>query len=198
MKSAVMIGDSHSQIIFPLLKDKLNLNYKEIISKPGWGIRKYMNENIIESLPEADVVIVSLGGNNFEMTPTAYGEEVQRFLDLLKTKFKRVVWIGPFYSDDQSVNFRHARTNVLLKLDLPISVGYIETYKLSKPLTRRDQVHFTRDGYKEIVSLIEKKAQALTGGSFPRVWISHPKFLIPMGLAVTFFTLGIFSGDKDG
>ena len=51
MKTAVMIGDSHSQLVFPFSKDQLPFQYLDIISKPGWGVKKYMNEGIPQSLP---------------------------------------------------------------------------------------------------------------------------------------------------
>jgi hypothetical protein len=191
-----MIGDSHSQLLFPFIKDHLGLNYLDVISNPGWGIKKFMSRGIIQNLPDADVAVVSLGGNNHNMDMNSYATEIHEFIDLLQTKFKRIVWIGPFYSDDKDVNFRHARTNILLKLELPISVGYIDTYDLSQSFERYDKVHFNRDGYKELVSQIQGKVKTLIYAISPRVWISHPKMLIPFGVAITMFSFGIFGASR--
>ena len=196
MKTAVMIGDSHSQLLFPFIKEYLGLNYLDIISEPGWGIKRYMSQGVVQLLPSADVAVVSLGGNNRNMDMISYATEVKEFVDLLQTKFKRIVWIGPFYSDDPDVNFRHARTNIFLKLELPISVGYIDTYDLSKPIVRYDKVHFERDGYKLLVEQIQDKVKTLVHSIRPRVWISHPKVSIPLGVALAMFSFGIFGASR--
>jgi lysophospholipase L1-like esterase len=197
MKSAVMIGDSHSQLVFPFAKDELPFFYEEIISKPGWGVKKFMQEGIPQSLPPADVVIVALGGNNQDMDRRSYEQEVDRFLDVLKSKFKRIVWIGPYYSTDKSVNRRHTLTNIFLKLHLPISVGYIETYGI-RDIPHRDGVHFNTDGYKEVVRRILPKLKAQSTGILPRVWLSHPKFVIPISTFATTLVLTFGLGGRNG
>ena len=189
MKTGVMIGDSHSQLVFPLLSDKLSLRFEEIISKPGWGVKKFMSEGIPQNLPEADVCIVALGGNNMDMNEASYMASVQQFLDVLKTKYKRIVWIGPYYSTDGGVNRRHYFTNLFLKLHLPISIGYIETYKLGRDIPHRDGVHYRLDGYKALIQLFFKRLNRLVFGIAPRVWLSHPKVGIPFTSAIVSFAL---------
>ena len=161
MKTAVMIGDSHSQIVFPLLKGILNLNFLEIISEPGWGVKKFMSKDIPQNLPSADICIVALGGNNFDMSSNSYMNTVTEFLDVLKPKFKRIVWIGPYFATREDVDRRHAITNLFLKLHLPISVGYIETYKLGREIPHYDGVHYKRDGYQQLVELFITKLKSL-------------------------------------
>ena len=197
MKTAVMIGDSHSQIVFPLLTGLLNLNFLEIISEPGWGVKKFMSKGIPQDLPSADICIVALGGNNFDMNNLSYMNTVDEFLDVLKPKFKRIVWIGPYFSTREDVDHRHAVTNLFLKLHLPISVGYIETYKLGREIAHRDGVHYTRDGYKKLIDLYIKKLRGLALGVKPRVWLSHPKFAIPVSTMIGVFALlaGFSGGD---
>jgi len=197
MKTAVMIGDSHSQLVFPFAKDKLPFQYLDIISKPGWGVKKFMNEGIPQSLPSADVVIVALGGNNFDMDRRSYENEVKEFLQVLKPKFKRIVWIGPYFSTDESVNRRHALTNVFLKLFLPISVGYIETFSI-RDIPHRDGVHFETNGYREIVERILPKLKAQSLGILPRVWLSHPKFVIPISTFASTLVLAFGLGGRNG
>ena len=197
MKTAVMIGDSHSQLVFPFAKDKLPFKYLDIISKPGWGVKKFMNEGIPQSLPSADVVIVALGGNNFDMDRRSYENEVNQFLQVLEAKFKRIVWIGPYFSTDPNVNRRHALTNVFLKLHLPISVGYIETYGI-RDIPHRDGVHFETNGYKEVVQRIMPKLKAQSLGILPRVWLSHPKFVIPISAFVTTLAFAFGLGGRSG
>lgn len=193
MKTAVMIGDSHSQLVFPFSKDQLPFQYLDIISNPGWGIKKFMSEGIVQSLPSADVVIVALGGNNRDMNRMSYEGEVDAFLSVLKTKFKRIVWIGPYFSTDESVNRRHALTNVFLKLHLPISVGYIDVYDI-RDIPHRDGVHFNSDGYRQVVDRILPKLMAFSSGILPRVWLSHPKFVIPISTFVTTVVLSFGLG----
>jgi len=201
MKTAIMIGDSHSQLVFPFLKDRLPFRYEEITSKPGWGIAKYLQDGNLQDLPTADVAIIALGGNNRDMNLQSYGETLERFLDLLSTKVERVVWIGPYHSTDDSVNDRHNSTNLFLKMLLPVSVGYVDVYDLSKNIPKRDKVHFDTAGYKDIVSKIEKKVKTLSTSILPRVWLSHQKVVTPLMFFVPSFMLGLFIplvGGDDG
>ena len=143
--------------------------------------------------PDADVVIVALGGNNFDMDRHSYEQEVDAFLKVLKGKFKRIVWMGPYFSTEPSVNRRHAITNIFLKLHLPISVGYIETYGI-RDIEHRDGVHFNTDGYKEVVRRILPKLLSLSTGITPRVWLSHPKFVIPISAFISTLALSFGLG----
>ena len=198
MKTAVMIGDSHSQIVFPLLKEKLPFQFDGVVSKPGWGIRKFMQENIIPSLPNAEICIVGLGGNNMNTDSVSYGAELASFLDLLKSKYKRIVWIGPYFSTDESVNTRHAKTNLFLKLNLPITIGYIETYNLGRDIPHRDGVHYNRDGYENLIAQYFSKLKGLTTGIAPRVWLSHPKVVIPVSTMAMTLLISFLLGREDG
>ena len=191
MKTAVMIGDSHSQIVFPLLKEKLPFQFDAVVSKPGWGIRKFMQENIIPSLPNAEICIVGLGGNNMNTDSVSYGAELASFLDLLKSKYKRIVWIGPYFSDEESVNKRHYWTNAFLKVALPSNIGYIDVYDISKPISRQDGVHSNRSGYETIVSQILPRLEQLSTASSFVLWLKQPHVILSVGIAVASFVIGV-------
>lgn len=198
MKTCVMIGDSHSQIVFPLIKDHLPFEYLDIISNPGWGVKRFMSEGIPQALPPADVCIVALGGNNMDMNENSYLATVNEFLEVLKSKYKRIVWIGPYFSTDESVNTRHAKTNLFLKLNLPITIGYIETYNLGRDIPHRDGVHYNRDGYENLIAQYFSKLKALTTGIAPRVWLSHPKVVIPISTMAMTLLISFLLGREDG
>jgi hypothetical protein len=190
MKTAIMIGDSHSQLVFPLIKDKLPFRYEEIISKPGWSTKKYLTEGNLDSLPNADVAIIALGGNNQDMDPISYASTVKEFLEVIGKKVKRIVWIGPYHSTTESVDKRHDLTNLYLNMTLPFGIGYVDVYDLSRDIPKRDGVHFYRDGYANIIEKIENKVRTLSTSSSLRVWLSHKKFVTPFVLIIPSIVTG--------
>jgi hypothetical protein len=201
MKSAVMIGDSHSQLVFPALKKLLNMDVLDSVSKPGWGVKKFMNSFDLDSLPPADVYIVALGGNNHDMNMISYLSSVDAFLGKIAQKAGRIVWISPFQADNQPVEDRHVATFDFLEKGLPRDVKYIDVYTPSVSVPTKDnmQVHYSRSDYKYFAELITPLIQKFA---------DLPKFMLKFSIAkatafATFgfvgFTLSLLVGNaRDG
>lgn len=193
MKNRIaMIGDSHSQILFPLLASSLRSKGHEIVyqvSNAGWGVKSYnQRPDIVSDLVQTDpdVVIVSLGGNN-QKTDDRYREDVKTFIKSLGAK--SIVWIGPFYSTRDDVQRRHQWTDLWLKHRLPSSARYIQTMDISKD-GHTDQVHFTRSKYKQIHDYVLSKISIPI--RLPPVLYRHRKPIIAT------LTLGLVFGIYKG
>lgn len=201
MKTAVMIGDSHSQLVFPALKKLLDMDVLESVSKPGWGVKKFMNSYDLDSLPPADVYIVALGGNNFDMNIMSYIGSVDSFLGKIASKAGRIIWISPFQADNQSVEDRHVKTFEFLDQGLPRDVKYIDVYTPSVDVPTKDsmEVHYSRSDYNYFAELITPAIQKFA---------DLPKFMLKFSIAKAFtfatfgfvgFTLSLLVGNaRDG
>jgi len=153
-----LIGDSHTQIVWPLLKPILEKSGYTVVSQQsqaGWGAKNYVSTGEVETVKRsgADVVIVGLGGNNHNLTDD-YQATVDQFLKGLG-RGKTIVWLGPYSSDLQtaaSTAQRHEWTSNYLQRYLPSQgVVWVDTRSLSKTGHRSDGVHFPRSEYQRIV-----------------------------------------------
>ncbi len=147
-----LIGDSHSQALFPRLRPALEAQGYTIVhevSKPGWGAKKFVQEGLASVPRGTQAVIVSLGGNNRNLDPS-YGEEVGQFLQAIGTD-KPIVWIGPATSEmtiAADTGQRHEWTADYLQGVLPSQgIKFIDSRPFTMYNHRDDGVHFNRDGY---------------------------------------------------
>jgi len=154
-----LFGDSHAQAVFPILEQKIHDNGDEVvISKPmaGWTLAKHL-ENDFESLlasSNADVLLLSLGGNNANLSPS-YGNTVQQALDIAKRYgVKKIYWVSPATAIRNDVQIRHEWTANWLKSNLPKKVRFIDIRPITQNGHREDGVHFTSDKYKEWAELV--------------------------------------------
>ena len=184
-----MIGDSHSQILFPMLAEKLQSQGHQIVyqqSMAGWGVKRYLGESsMLSALSESNpnVVIVSLGGNN-QKTDNRYKDEVDNFLSRLGRK--TIYWIAPFYSTRADVQARHEWTDKWLKWNLPKQTRYIQTMHISQD-KHRDGVHFTRAKYQDIADYIYGQIKSSIG--IPSVLYRNRRRLMATTLL---FGLGLY------
>lgn len=166
MARIALVGDSHTQILWPLLAAVLRTEGHEVVlslARPGWEIPAYLGKDVWEGtrLGEAvhaarpDLVIVSLGGNNFELDPVKYTARIDRFLEAVGHPSRSVVWIGPATSDaskgenSASTGVRHVRTAALQRALLPIrGVRWIDSLPLTRTGHRSDGVHFENAAYR--------------------------------------------------
>ena len=156
-----LIGDSHSQALFPRLRDSLTQQGYEVISmvsKPGWGAKRFVDEGLAIVPAEAEGIVVSLGGNNHNLT-SDYGRQVDTFISSVGPT-KRIVWVGPATSDASiapSVAQRHEWTADYLKDILPSrGIKFIDSRPFTKAGHREDGVHFTAAGYDLWAEKIQK------------------------------------------
>ena len=154
-----LFGDSHAQVVFPILERKLNeQGHDVVISKPvaGWTLKKHL-ENDFESLlmdSDADVLLLSLGGNNADLSPS-YGDTVNKALSIAKRAgIKTIYWVSPASSTRSDVQTRHEWTSNWLKTNLPKKVRFIDIRSITKDGHRSDGVHFTNQKYAEWAELV--------------------------------------------
>ena len=147
-----LIGDSHSQALFPRLRPVLEAAGHTIVhevSNPGWGAKKFVNEGLASVPRGTQAVIVSLGGNNQNLGQS-YGEDVARFLISIGTD-KPIVWIGPATSEmtiAADTGQRHEWTADYLQGVLPSKgIKFIDARPFTMQHHRDDGVHFTHEGY---------------------------------------------------
>lgn len=154
-----LIGDSHSQIIFPALKALLPGDVVLSVSKPGWSESKFLSdESTLQALTQAraDIVIFALGGNNFDFT-NKYTGFINQLLNRARIAgSKRILWIGPFPSSKADVNSRHEKTRNQLLSILPNfnDVVYIDGYPLADVRNSHDGVHFDRSTYQQVAKYV--------------------------------------------
>jgi len=158
-----LIGDSHTQIIFPNLISLIEKDGNEVVfSKPkaGWTLQKHIDNNLENELKnlDVDVVLFSLGGNNQNLT-TSYLDSVKKGIQIAKKSgAKSIYWVSPMYSLNEDVEKRHKWTHILLKNKLPLYfVEYINVRPLTTDGFQSDNVHFVNSKYKELANYIHKK-----------------------------------------
>ena len=190
MSTAILLGDSHSQVHFTHLMNMFpNLNVLERHSNPGWSTKSYLNSDILDKLPSADTIIVGLGGNNQKLDES-FDETVTTFLSALKQKgIKNIIWLGPFWSDPNiraDVLKRHEWTNQRLKQILPSTIKYIDTFPISFGLETTDGVHFSSSKYKNMMEQLLPTIQSQIGtiNSFVRInkwWLLSSTIIVGFG-----------------
>ena len=160
--NVLLIGDSHSQVYFrfllPLIESEGHTVISQI-SKPGWATYSFNEQpQTLSSGANADVVLVSLGGNNSLLNDAQYGNAVTTFLSNIGYPNKRVVWVGPAISLQPSVENRHQWTADWLKQNLPKDITFIDARDFTATGHGSDGVHFTTEGYERWANEIAPKA----------------------------------------
>jgi len=184
-----LIGDSHTQITFDQLIPVLESFGQTVvgrISKPGWSVKSYnSNPQFIEDalVNDPDLVIVSLGGNNFQLNGDKYAPMVSEFLQRIGYPKRNVIWLGPLFAMRNDVNERHEWTNQWLKDNLPRNIRYIDLYPYSMLGHGSDGVHFTRSAYQSIVTNISGKIERLLK---LQQAFNVAQVVIPVALAIGF------------
>jgi len=177
-----LIGDSHSQVMFPLLRSLLSAQGHQVVfeqSQPGWTARRYTQSGLSGlAAAQPNAAIVSLGGNNSNLS-ASYGTDVQALLQQLRQAgVSHVLWIGPLKTDasrDPATSGRHDWTRAWLQRN---SFGggyrYLDPYPLTDLTGSRDGVHLTRGGY-----------QRLVNGLWPAIslWLTLRQNILLLGLA---------------
>lgn len=160
MRKVMLIGDSHSEVTFPMIKEILTengYNVVDSVSKIGWATYSYTKKpnTLHYGLSQnPDIIIVSLGGNNHYLKDNSYREKVFDFLNLIGYQNKKIVWISPFYATREDVQKRHLWTDEWLRSNLPRGVEYIDVLQYTPPIAA-DGVHYPKSSYRQIVSYIK-------------------------------------------
>ena len=152
-----LVGDSHSQAVFPILSKLLRERGDDIvlqISKPGWDIVSFKKEGKLESsLIEAnpDMVIFSLGGNN-QILSERYNDELDWITGIARKANENVniIYVGPAKSLRIDVERRHQFTNNMIRRYCnEHNIKFIDVYPITMSGHRDDKVHFNSDTYKK-------------------------------------------------
>ena len=147
-----LIGDSHSQVLFPNLVKKLEADGHSIVgveSRAGWSAQRFIDSNVKSRLKDAnpDLTIFSLGGNNRDLDLQSYRNTVRT----LRSGIGNSIWLGPFPSTVRSVDDRHRWTDDALNKILSSS-KYISLMGTSISGLSSDGVHFTPTSYRKIIN----------------------------------------------
>jgi len=191
MSKIALIGDSHSEVTFPLLKPKLEQaghTVSSMVSEIGWATYSFNNQpSYFQTLLQGDpdTIIVALGGNNSKLSDSSYGQSIQTFLSNIGYPQRKVIWISPKRAIREDVERRHEWTSEWLKRNLPNDIIFIDSRPYTEQGHRDDGVHFTRSAYKQFVEKITPKV--LSGVSLPptlyRVKRSIPYIVLVLSLA---------------
>ena len=166
MKTINIIGDSHTGALGPRLKVALNSHDVMWESFPGFGTGRVLGELTAHPPRPADLTVVALGGNDF-------GDQTSARIALIRflraNHAGKILWVGPAYADDASVDARHlaqaqAQQIQFSKMDRAV------TWADARPVTReghgRDGVHFTPSGYDVWAAAIAKRVESTLRGGF--------------------------------
>ena len=172
MNTVALIGDSHTEVTFPLIKTLLESQGHRVsamVSKIGWATYSFNREpsyfsTLLQGDP--DTIIVSLGGNNSKLS-SSYGKSVGEFLSNIGYPKRKVIWIGAAKAIRKDVEDRHEWTSEWLKNNLPSDVIFIDARPHTMTGHRDDGVHFTRAAYKQWVDGISP--QLLSSISLPPI-----------------------------
>lgn len=150
-----LVGDSHSQALFPRLRGPILSAHpdRRIVleeSRPGWSLKRYMDDGVLDRLRAAapDLVVVSLGGNDRPASDPAFSSRVQAFLTQLRQMgVRRVVWNGPAdTAPNASTTVARAHDQVRDLLDVLLAdeegVVFFDAYPVTASGHRDDGVHF--------------------------------------------------------
>lgn len=173
--NVALIGESHEQLLWPLLASKLRAAGHQIVyqvANPGWSEARFLKGGDLSahlSSARPDVVIFGLGGNNRE-SGAAYTSTVKRLLALASPA--RVIWIGVPVAVKPPFDRYHADTAALQAATLPgLGVTWIDSRPYTRTGHRSDGVHFSSyrawvDGVSPAVlaAVSETRAQ---GGAVP-------------------------------
>jgi len=147
MARVALIGESHEQVLWPLLASKLRAAGHQIVyqvANPGWSEARFLKDGDLAShLASArpDVVIFGLGGNN-RQAGADYTASVKRLLALASPA--RVVWIGVPVAVKAPFDRYHADTAALQAAIMPgLGVTWIDSAPYTRAGQRGDGVHFT-------------------------------------------------------
>jgi len=148
-----LIGDSHTEIVFPALEESISAEgYDIVVSKArrGWSTKSHLNDDLENLLKESnpDVVVFSLGGNNHILNEEKYKAIIDDALAAAKKAgVKKVFWVGPAAALEERTEYRHLWTTQFLKKNLPKSVSFIDSREFTTQGHAPDGVHFKRSQY---------------------------------------------------
>jgi lysophospholipase L1-like esterase len=178
-----LIGDSHAEVLFPLLRPALEAQgFTAALTdaRRGWSEASYLRDATFAArlrAAEPRAALVHLGGNNLALTDAAYADTARRLLLLLKgAGVQQVYWIGPYVATSSAADAarRHEVTATLQARLLPalaaetgLPVRWLDTRPFSRT-GHSDGIHFTRAAYQDFGRRIAGWLQTAPGAGSGR------------------------------
>jgi len=176
MPTLALIGDSHTQALWPIVKSSLSGTHEVVLQEanPGWSEVSYRQKmpDLPSRLASArpDIVVIELGGNGTK-TGEAYAEDVRWLVDAAKASgADRIIWYGPATTATGASTYvrdRHEQiANEQSRLLPSLGVEWHDSRPLTLTDQRSDGVHFTSAGYSrwaaDVVNTIRTAPSALS------------------------------------
>lgn len=161
-RSVFIVGDSHVQMLGPTLTHRLEDQGIEVAgyeARPGWSTRAYQRrgdlQDVLEAAGRPEIVVISLGGNDFVGSEEAYFAQLAWIVDHARAAgAEQIIWLGPAHTDAEASEVaaataeRHERNASLQRELLPaLGVTWVDSRPLTLEHHGRDGIHFTRSGY---------------------------------------------------
>jgi hypothetical protein len=156
MKKLSVIGDSHAKVVFKTLVPLLEAKGFQTVhrrAENGWSMKKHIREGTLDKvlMTKPDLILVSLGGNNHDLSQNSYKETIDRFLEVANRIGAKLVWVGPTTSDTgkaPNTEKRHAWTEQFLSKYIPKKGKYISMRAFTAQGQGKDGVHYPWNFYK--------------------------------------------------
>lgn len=177
-----IVGDSHVRMLGPMLRDQLEDGGLRVLgyeSRPGWSTARYQRaadlREVLLANGRPEIVVVSLGGNDFVRSREAYREQLAWIVAEARSAGAReVIWVGPATSD-ATVSERAARTgarhehNAELQRELlpGLGVRWVDSRPMTESRHGADGVHFTREGYVGWAGAVRPEVEHVVGRMAP-------------------------------
>ena len=186
-----LVGDSHDQAVWPLLKKKLEAAGHTVVlqrAEPGWSGARYLQDGkIAGQLRDArpDVVVYHVSSNNNQLNAGAYEPTVAALIRLAKDAgAKTIYWEGPSVAVRAPWSAAHETTAQLEQQIVPrLGAIWIDTRPWTAAGHRSDGVHFEAPAYSLWATALSSKVQyeydghiyihipPMDGGNLPKRWV---------------------------
>ncbi len=148
-----LVGDSHMEGLAPYLRSALTSqgHTVHVVARRGWSCRSYRRSGSLlrRRIQGADLVIVSLGGNDRSRVTrsSSYLDELEWILQQVGSA--DVVWLGPPVSRHPAVDERHRLASHGQAMLLPLTVEWVNSRVDTEDLLHApDGVHFRFYSYR--------------------------------------------------
>lgn len=174
----LLLGDSQMSGLSRTLVPQLQAKGHEVVGtgiRVGYSTQRFVDASV--SVPRAELVIVALGGNDEPRNEDAYKEILSDFFLKYTQSPVRLIWWGPAYSLNASVNAKHNRTANMQRSIFaqahPRPGDKVEWHD-SRLVTQGiehapDGTHFTAAGYRTWANTVMRSVE---GGTSIWLWLA--------------------------
>jgi len=165
-KTIAIVGDSHMEALGPRLRTMLASKGARVVfveARRGWSTARYAATGL--RIPQADIVLIELGGNDRPTSRASYASSIRTVLSFVPSG-ARVIWIGPAIETRTDID--HDLVAELQRQIVPsLGAGWWDGRSMTRAADlRSDRLHFTSTGYDSWASKISNR---LTGSIAPLI-----------------------------